>query len=133
MPLIWFWRRGVKKHFKGLSDHLKRYQFTTLIVLCPNRSCHHCKCQFFSPLWTNSIIKGNFFSILCKLSRKGSGNIFLSCKRLPKKSKWDCLAKEFITHQHDISEYRMSKRMLQKSFVVNYLESPNFLRMSTLV
>ena len=33
----------MKQHFKGLSDHLEKCQFTTYGVLCPNRSCHHCK------------------------------------------------------------------------------------------
>ena len=42
MPLIELWRRGAKQHFKGLSDHLEKCQFTTYRVLCPNRRCHHC-------------------------------------------------------------------------------------------
>ena len=39
---IELWRRGVKQHFKGLSDNLEKCQFTTHGVLCPNRSCHYC-------------------------------------------------------------------------------------------
>ena len=39
MPLIELERRGAKQHFKGLSDHLEKCQFTTYGVLCPNRSC----------------------------------------------------------------------------------------------
>ena len=63
MPLIELWRRGAKQHFKGLSDHLEKCQFTTYGVLCPNRSCHHCRyvchiqgalCYMFH--WVSSII-----------------------------------------------------------------------------
>ena len=42
MPLVELQSRGMKLHFKGLSDHLEKCQFTTYGVLCLNRSCHHC-------------------------------------------------------------------------------------------
>ena len=63
MPLIELWRRGVKQHFKGLSDHLEKCQFTTYGVLCPNRSCHHCKVSnFLLPRLYDYeyFVKGNF-------------------------------------------------------------------------
>ena len=41
MHVTELWRRGVKQHFKGLSDHPEKCQVTTYGVLCPNRSCHH--------------------------------------------------------------------------------------------
>ena len=42
MPLIGYLRRKVKKHNEGLSDYLKKCQFTIYKVHFPNRSVNRC-------------------------------------------------------------------------------------------
>ena len=59
MLLIGFLWIGVKQQYEGLSDHLKKCQFTTYRVCCPKRSGKDCNCMFCflnKNVWTKIIL-----------------------------------------------------------------------------